>query len=273
MQHASPASAHKGDSLARRIASAVIGIPLLLLLVWLGGIWLTALAIVAALLGLQEFYRLSGVFRRWLQQAPGFLLAIILVLNGRWPTVWPLLPVVAGLLLLLLSHVGSPKSARPWLLTLAGPLYVGATMAYAVLLRNIDQGMGWLLLALLGTFAVDTSAYFVGRAIGRHRMAPKISPGKTWEGAIAGMTGGVGATFLLVAVLSLPLVLWKTAVLGAGIGVIAQAGDLLESALKRSARAKEAGWLIPGHGGILDRMDSIVFNLVLVYHFGTWGAT
>ena len=90
---------------------------------------------------------------------------------------------------------------------------------------------------------------------------------------MAGLAAGVAATVLLGAVLSLPLETWKAAILGTGIGVVAQAGDLMESALKRVARAKEAGWFIPGHGGLLDRLDSIVFTLVLVYHSFRWLAT
>ena len=146
-------------------------------------------------------------------------------------------------------------------------------MAYAILLRELDSGASWVMLAILSTFSVDTSAYFTGRAIGRHSMAPRISPGKTWEGAAAGMVGGVVAAFSLMKLFSLPLEPKEAAMLGMGIGVVSQGGDLLESALKRAAKAKEAGTLIPGHGGLLDRLDSIVFTLVLVYHGATWGAT
>ena len=264
-------SADGPDSLARRLASAAIGIPLLLLFVWVGSFWFTALVAVVALLGLLEFYRLTSIQSLWLQRGPGLILALLLVINGHQETVWAAPLVAAGLLMLLLSHMWTPLFTRPWLLTLAGPLYLGATLAYAVLLRGLDHGAQWVILALLATFSVDTSAYFAGRALGRHRMAPRLSPGKTWEGAAAGLVGGVGATLLLTVLFNLSLDLWEALVLGIGIGVVAQAGDLLESALKRAAKAKEAGWLIPGHGGLLDRLDSVVFTLVLVYHGATWG--
>lgn len=273
MTSAGITSAPRGDSLARRTASAVVGIPLLLLFIWVGTFWFTALVAVAALLGLLEFYRLSGVQSLWLQRIPGLVLTVLLVASGHLGTVWEAPLVAVGLLALLLSHVWTPLSSRPWLLTLAGPLYLGATLAYAVLLRELDSGDWWVMLALLATFSVDTSAYFTGRAIGRHAMAPRISPGKTWEGAAAGIVGGVVAAFLLTELFSLPLEPVEAAMLGMGIGVVAQGGDLLESALKRAAKAKEAGSLIPGHGGLLDRLDSIVFTLVLVYHGVTWGAT
>lgn len=273
MRFAGTAGTQRGDSLARRTASAAIGIPVLLLLIWVGGAWFTAFVVVVALLGLLEFYRLGGVQHLWRQRVPGAILTGLLVINGHRPTV-PAAPLaLAALPILLVAHAWSPKTSRPWLLTLAGPLYLGATLAHAVLLRRLDQGTLWILLALLGTFSVDTGAYFVGRAIGRRRMAPKISPGKTWEGALGGLLAGIGAAVLLQQTLSLPIRAWEAAILGAGTGVVAQAGDLLESALKRAARVKEAGWLIPGHGGLLDRLDSIVFTLVLLYYGVTWGAT
>ena len=273
MAPAGIASTTGSDSLVRRLVSAAIGIPVVLLFIWTGNLWFTALVGVAALLGLLEFYRLSRVQRLWLQRIPGLVLAALLVVNGHLDAVWAAPLAVGGLLLLLLSHLWTPLSVRPWFLALAGPFYLGGTLAYAVLLRRLDQGAQWVVLALLATFAVDTCAYFLGRTFGRHRMASRLSPGKTWEGAAAGLVGGTAATALLVSLLSLPLELWEAVALGIGIGVVAQAGDLLESALKRVAKTKEAGWLVPGHGGILDRLDSIVFTLVLVYHGFTWGAT
>ena len=106
--------------------------------------------------------------------------------------------------------------------------------------------------------------------MGKRPLAPSISPGKTWEGGIAGLAGGAGATAALDAVLSLPMQTWEAALAGLAFGVVAQAGDLVESALKRAASVKEAGWLIPGHGGILDRMDSVVFVLPPLYYLAIW---
>jgi phosphatidate cytidylyltransferase len=260
------------DTLALRLATAAVGIPLLLLLAWTGGLWLTALVVTVALLGIQELYGLGGVDRQWAQRLPGLALAAFLVLAGRELGVWAALLVVAGLLVLLVSHRWTPTSARSWLLTLAGPLYLGGALSHALLLRGLEQGAAWLLLAVLTTFAVDTGAYFIGRALGRHRMAPRISPGKTLEGAVGGLAGGTGAATALVWAFGLPLDLALAPLLGLGVAVIAQVGDLLESAIKRAADAKEAGHLLPGHGGILDRLDSVVLALVLVYHVAKWGA-
>jgi phosphatidate cytidylyltransferase len=260
------------DTLVLRLATAAAGIPLLLLLAWAGGLWLTALVVTVALLGIQELYGLGGVDRQWTQRLPGLALAAFLVLAGRELGVWAVLLVVAGLLVLLVAHRWTSASARSWLLTLAGPLYLGGALSHALLLRELDQGAAWLLLAVLTTFAVDTKAYFTGRALGRHRMAPRISPGKTWEGAVGGLVGGIGTAMVLVWVFDLPLELALAPLLGLGVAVVAQAGDLFESAIKRAAGAKEAGHLLPGHGGILDRLDSVVLALVLVYHVAKWGA-
>ena len=260
------------DSLVRRLASAVAGIPLLVLFIWAGGYWFVGLVVVAAVLGVLEFYGFSAVTRLWLQRVPGITLTVLLTLNGYLEALWPAPLVAAAMAGLLLSHVWIPLRLRPWVLTPAGALYLGGTLAYAILLRRLDQGAAWVLLALLSTFSVDTGAYFIGRALGRHRMAPRISPGKTWEGAIAGFAAGVGSAVLLASLFGLPLPIWQAAALGAAIGIVGQLGDLLESALKRSASVKEAGSLVPGHGGILDRLDSVVLNLVVVYHIATWGA-
>lgn len=262
----------KEDALVLRLATAAVGIPLLLLLVWAGGLWITALVVTLVLLGVQELYGLGGVDRQWEQRLLGLTFAAFLVLAGRELGVWAALLVAAGLLVLLVSHRWTPASARSWLLTLGGPLYLGGALSHALLLRELEQGVAWLLLAILTTFSVDTGAYFIGRTLGRHRMAPRISPGKTWEGAVGGLAGGIGAATVLVWSFGLPLELALAPLLGLGVALVAQAGDLFESAIKRAAGAKEAGHLLPGHGGILDRLDSVVLTLVLVYHVAKWGA-
>ena len=120
---------------------------------------------------------------------------------------------------------------------------------------------------LLVTFATDTSAFFVGRAIGKRPLAPAISPSKTREGAVGGIVGALVASVAAVYVFDLNVALWKTIAIGVSIGIVGQLGDLVESRLKRIAGVKDSGSLVPGHGGVLDRLDSIVFNLVVVYYF------
>ncbi|HLF05275.1 MAG TPA: phosphatidate cytidylyltransferase, partial [Dehalococcoidia bacterium] len=146
----------------------------------------------------------------------------------------------------------------------------GFPLAHALALRQLGDGdalgRSWLLFALLVTFATDTGAFFVGRAVGRHRMAPGISPGKTWEGAAGGFLLAVLAALALAQFLELGLAFWQTGVIGAAVGVVAQGGDLLESKLKRLSQVKDSGSIIPGHGGILDRLDSLVAAVPTVYY-------
>ena len=161
-----------------------------------------------------------------------------------------------------------------------GPVYVGFLLAHALMLREITGsdaaigetdaashlGRSWLLFALLTTFAVDTGAYLVGRTVGRRPMVPSISPNKTWEGSIGGFASAVGAALALGLVFDLGVPVWQQVVIGAVIGVVAQWGDLIESKLKRIADVKDAGSIIPGHGGILDRLDSILLTIPAVYY-------
>ena len=116
------------------------------------------------------------------------------------------------------------------------------------------------------TFANDTAAFFIGRALGRHRLAPHISPGKTWEGAVGGVIASILASLILRAIFQLPFNYWQIALLGVVVSIFAQLGDLIESLLKRNAGVKDAGQLVPGHGGILDRVDSLIFTGVIVYY-------
>ena len=163
---------------------------------------------------------------------------------------------------------------RPWLgflFLLLGPVYVGFFLGHGLAIRDLsggdgDLGLAWLLFTLLVVFACDTGAFAVGRLAGRHRMAPRISPNKTWEGAAGGFAASVGAALLVGVAFDLAVPLWQQALIGAVVSVAAQAGDLFESALKRAANVKDSGSIMPGHGGILDRMDSILFALPAVFY-------
>lgn len=132
--------------------------------------------------------------------------------------------------------------------------------------------MAWISFALIVTFSTDTAAFFVGKAIGKRPLAPAVSPNKTLEGAIGGALAALVSALVSAAALSIDAPWAAVALLGILLGVVGQAGDLFESKLKRLSGVKESGRLLPGHGGILDRLDSIVFNLAVVYYFVLWGA-
>jgi phosphatidate cytidylyltransferase len=152
-------------------------------------------------------------------------------------------------------------------------------LSYWLNLRGLDDGRNWVYLAMLTTFANDTGAYFIGRATGKHKLTPAISPAKTWEGAIGGLASAVVAAVIVATVLKLisvqvgaPFVFgyWQITLLGFLVGLFAQLGDLVESLLKRNMGVKESGNLLPGHGGVLDRFDSLIFVGAVVYYYAVW---
>ena len=178
-----------------------------------------------------------------------------------------ILTTAVGFSLILLVIIRQREAAFiNWTWMMGGILYVGLLLSYLVALR-LEAGREWLYLALFATFGSDTAAYFIGKTLGKHKLAPRISPGKTWEGAIAGLFGAViiSLLFTLSTPLQLPLSYGQAILLGILISVFGQTGDLVESLLKRSTGVKESGNLMPGHGGLLDRMDSVVFAGIVVY--------
>jgi phosphatidate cytidylyltransferase len=157
--------------------------------------------------------------------------------------------------------------AGPTVFAVVGALYVGALFPYFALLRNETDGVSRLIFILLLVIAGDSAAYFVGSNIGRIKIAPAVSPGKTLEGSIASIAGSIVAALVLRSVFVPDLNFGLTVQLGALVNIAAQVGDLAESALKRIARVKDSGWIFPGHGGLLDRADSLVFAAVFSYYF------
>ncbi|MBI2853493.1 MAG: phosphatidate cytidylyltransferase [Chloroflexi bacterium] len=260
--------------LRQRLVSAGVGIAILLLVLFLGGvrIW-AAFVAIAGIAGAMEFYimvRHSGT-RPFV--ALGCIWTALLILSplmGANPDRAAVLITSLGLVasfVWLLSRRQKEGSALALAWTLAGALYIGWLARYLVALRGLQDGLVWVILALFTTFATDTAAYLVGRAWGRHKMAPQVSPKKTWEGAAAGLAGALIASVVLSLLLDLPLLIWQALLLGLVIGVAAQLGDLVESMFKRGLGAKDSGRIMPGHGGILDRADSILLSGLVVYYY------
>ena len=197
-----------------------------------------------------------------------WVLLIILSPHCPYPAATPFLITSAIVISLiwLLFRPPREQAFTNWAWTMAGILYIGWMLSHWVELRNLEAGKELVFWAMFTTFASDTSAFFIGRTWGRHAMTPSISPGKTWEGAIGGLLGSIIASLILGTLFSLPFNYWQIAILGGTISIFAQLGDLVESLLKRNTGVKDAGKLIPGHGGILDRIDSLIFTGVIVYY-------
>ncbi|HIE17872.1 MAG TPA: phosphatidate cytidylyltransferase [Dehalococcoidia bacterium] len=256
--------------LKQRIITAVIGLPLLVGIIWLGKPFFTLLIASMAVIGSFEFYRMAGYLKVQPLAYLGIasVLFIILAPHCPHPTATPLLitSVIVISLVWLLFKTPREQAFNNWAWTVAGMLYIGWMLSHWVSLRDLVYGRELVLWAMFTTFASDTSAFFCGRTWGKHSLMPAISPGKTWEGALGGLLTSIVASLLLGILFSLPFNYWQIILLGILISIFAQLGDLVESLLKRNTGAKDSSKLLPGHGGLLDRLDSLIFTGVVVYY-------
>jgi phosphatidate cytidylyltransferase len=258
--------------LAQRVAVAVVAIPLIFILILVGGDWYVAFAAAALAIATLEFEhpRLGWVSPLTvLSAAFSAAIAAGAHVGYNW-VLWFAAGAVLLTLVLTVATFDVERSLIDWMWTLSAIIYVGFLGAFIVLLRDVRDGRDWVYLTVFSTFAVDTAAYFTGRAIGRHKLAPAISPGKTIEGFAGGWAGGVAAVVLLNYFLGLRIDAWQIAILAVIFPIAAAVGDLAESAIKRGMQIKDASELIPGHGGVLDRLDSILFTFAVVYLFLQW---
>jgi phosphatidate cytidylyltransferase len=258
--------------LKRWLSGAIIA-PGLILLILLGPSWLFLLFILLlSALGLREFHALALPGISGGERFLGVLLGLLIPLSlypGR-----PSSLSIALIFIVLLLFILALRSSADFSLRVErvgrhflGLLYVPFLLAQFVVLRGMEAGQFWTLFTLVSVYFGDTTAFYVGRAWGRRKLAPKISPGKTFAGGIGAVAGSLaGALLFKVLFFPQPTCL-DAAVLGAGIGVFGQLGDLWESVIKRSAQAKDSGTLIPGHGGLLDRIDSVLFSGAFVYSY------
>jgi phosphatidate cytidylyltransferase len=253
----------------QRFLSALVGIPLIVLAVWHGGIpllLLTGLLIVLGIMEITELLTKLGLKPLfWLAAAGGLILIGGTYLYGNGYS-GPTITIIVFLHLIATVTFYPRYSLLDGAGTLMGTLYVGL-LSYVYLLRTLPDGWIWLIFMLAGTWACDTAAYFVGKSLGKRRLAPALSPKKTLEGALGGLLGSVLVSYLFALYIYPFLPLDRMLLLGLMVGVAAMAGDLLESAFKREAGIKDSSRLIPGHGGILDRIDSTLFTAPLVYYF------
>jgi phosphatidate cytidylyltransferase len=263
-------------SVAQRVITSVIAIPVVLAFVWLGGWWGFAAATLAVILTVYELHNmmLHEGYRPLI--VVSFALSILFLVAAMLPQQRLILLEIglsAALLItlpLLFFRKKLEGAMVDWSLTLAIPVYLGWPLSVFLLLRGyqvgISPGFWWVLTVFLGVWGFDSGAFFAGHFFGRHKLAPAISPAKTWEGAVGGVVLSIAAALLFT---TLPLgVPWYLAILlGVLIGVAATLGDLAESLIKRQTHVKDSGQFMPGHGGVLDRVDSLLFAVIVVYIF------
>ena len=263
--------------LRTRLLTALWGIPLLLLAAWFDTPlpWFVIFASIWGVLAAYEFYRITGVSKSLALTCFGMIWVLLFMLRPQFPDELELpllLTSGAGLSLIMLLFLKKKDGIfNRWAWMMGGILYAGWLLSYLAALR-IEAGRDWLLLALLATFGSDTAAYFIGKAIGKHKLAPAISPGKTWEGAIGGLFGAVivSLLFTLETPVQLSLGYGQAIILGLAISVFGQLGDLVESLLKRNCEVKDSGKWMPGHGGLLDRIDSLLFVSATIWLYVEW---
>ncbi|UCF90147.1 MAG: phosphatidate cytidylyltransferase [Desulfobacterales bacterium] len=258
----------------KRWITGLVALPFLILLVYRGGILFTLLVTVACILSLGEYYRivlapgvkaLSNLVALW-----GYLISLIFLGAAHAQRPDLLLALMAlNLLAVAFISLFRFKSDRTVMEAVKnqvqGIVYIPFFLSFLVLIRNDAAGMHWIFWLLCLIFAGDTSAYYVGSYWGRHKLAPAISPGKTVEGALGGLAANlvVGSVFKYYFLPELPwgasILLFLTA------GAAGQIGDLFESELKRLSNIKDSGGVLPGHGGILDRIDALLFAGPVAY--------
>lgn len=264
------------SNLASRVLTAAIGLPLLVALVlWAPPPAFGAFTVLISAIGMRELVRMMlpgarPALRLWLMAlGPAFTAGLY---------AFPGLALPLAMAAMILAAIGvlfdpgemSLAGARLGL-AVFGVFYVGGLTAMLGLIhRELAQGRLWFLVVLATTFGNDVCAYFVGRALGKHKLYPAVSPGKTIEGAAGGLAGAVGVLLAVRASIFPGLTVTDCVLIGVPASVLGPLGDLVESLLKRSAGVKDSGQLLPGHGGILDRMDALLFVGAWVYVYARY---
>jgi phosphatidate cytidylyltransferase len=275
------------QSVGLRWLTALTLIPIILIFVWFGS-WVAFVALVViVVLGILELqnmmYHVGYHLLTWISIALSCLFLLAAMLPQQQLLILQI--AIGGALLASFSWLFFRKDLQgalvDWAFTLAFPIYLGWSMSFFLVLRgNIADTIGgpggawitfpsgtwWVLVVLLGVWGFDSAAFFTGRYLGRHKVAPQISPGKTWEGIAGGMVLSVIAA-LICTVRQLAVPWYLAILLGLFIGSAAVLGDLAESLIKRQMHVKDSGHILPGHGGVLDRIDSLLFAVFVVYIF------
>ncbi|WP_418790197.1 phosphatidate cytidylyltransferase [Phosphitispora sp. TUW77] len=252
-----------------RVLSAVVGIPVVLCLVWYGSIPLTLAVLIISLLGIHETGALFKKIGNNVWMPGAFLGGFLFVINAHLVNIdllgiFLLTVIAAGLIYLVMSY---PRfNMIDLAVTVFISLYAGWLLTHIINLRQLPGGFHLVFLMMGATWSTDTFAYFIGSAWGKTKLAPLLSPNKSVEGSIGGILGSVAVSVVFWAV-GQHFAIIHYIIIGILVGLMGQVGDLAESALKRFAGVKDSGKIIPGHGGIMDRFDSMLITAPVIYYY------
>jgi len=253
--------------LKKRVLSGLIGAIIALLFIYLGGLWFFLIIAALAALSLQEYYNFSLKGGYLFPRNFSFLTALIYfyLLYIQFPLILEISPLILFLPLCFYFLYNGNFKLKDLTFSAWGFIYIIWFFGFFLALRFLPQGLGYTMLLFVSIWINDTAAFFTGSYLGKHKLIPRISPNKTVEGSL----GGVLATSLFVLIMRsyFDLGIFSALTLGFLISLFGQLGDLLESALKRHLGLKDSGEIIPGHGGILDRFDSIMLAVPLFYFY------
>jgi len=255
-----------------RIISALISIPIVIALVYVGGPWYALFLLLVAGVGIYEYNRIMNnqfYSAPALVSIPGVILLMVILYLEQTTLVFHLVILLLFTLFISALFNGAKNRISDAALSLWGIFYIGGLLGFLILLRKMPDGMLYTYILLAGVWVHDILAYFIGVKWGVHKFAPQISPNKTVEGSLAGALAVI-LLFLSISILSpelIKLTPGQAVFLALGIAAFAQLGDLFESALKRQFKVKDSGKIIPGHGGVLDRFDSLMLAAPFAYYY------
>lgn len=261
----------KNKNLLARVISALVLLPVVLWLFWRGGYWTAGLLAVTAAVCASEYFTIVGKTlgpAQWVGMAAAALFPILppwLGVGFPAGAFWTVLAVFFFAWIFHLIKGPLPEAPTRAAHLITGVLYAGLGLAALAATRLLDHGFAWVVCALVITWGNDTSAYFAGRFLGRHKLYPAVSPNKTWEGFVGGLCGSVLGLFIMRWFFFPQLPVSACFLVGTLGGLLGPLGDLCESMLKRAYQVKDSGTLLPGHGGFLDRIDALLFNAPLVF--------
>ncbi|MFH1123686.1 MAG: phosphatidate cytidylyltransferase [Pseudomonadota bacterium] len=261
----------------KRWLTAIIALPVLIYLIGPAPRWLFhGFLFIASLVSLSELFAMAAPKLPWPVKISSFLLSFLLFYSiSQGPffislavlSFWVIVPL--GLYIFLSSSRRANAVEEAGKVAL-GLLYISLPLSLLVFVDKRPSGNIWIFFLLAVIFLSDTGAFYAGRTLGRHKLHPSVSPGKTWEGAVGGLVGSLVAAFIFSRFFSIARFDLPIMILAASLSVIGQIGDLAESMLKRHYGLKDSGKVLPGHGGLLDRIDGLLFAAPVLYLFVSW---